>query len=64
MKFVGIDGFQQIVKTVEAEGLHSILVIGGGENDGDGFWHLTPLLFPSFLEFVLYHVYYLGRHHL
>ena len=36
MQFCLVDGFEQIVDAVELEGLHGIVVEGGGEDDGDG----------------------------
>ena len=44
MKFLIVDGFQQIVDAVEPEGLYGIVVVGRSEDDGDGFRHGFQLL--------------------
>ena len=44
MKFLTVDGFQQVVDAVEAEGLHGIVVVGRSEDDVDGFRHGFQLL--------------------
>src|SRR5574344_853355 len=44
VQFLTVDGFQQIVDAVELEGLHSVVVVGGCENDGDGCWYCLKRL--------------------